>query len=255
MWKGDYSYLLSNLVMKDFRVRYRNMSLGVLWSLLNPLVMMGVMTFVFTQFFHNPNIRGPFPIFVLCGLVPYNFFSLAWNTATVSLVDNVALIKRVPMPRAVLPLAVVLANCVHLLVQIALLLGLVLVIGNGINRYWLWLLPVWGLEIVFVCGMGLISSALDVYIRDMRYVVESANTLLFWMVPIFYPFESIPPRFQEIYSLNPVAALVMAMRNILIEGHAPAAHLLWRLLGCSFAILGIGWLVFSKLQRRFYDYL
>jgi ABC-type polysaccharide/polyol phosphate export permease len=255
MWQGDYSYLISNLVMKDFRVRYRNMSLGVLWSLLNPLVTMAVLTFVFTRVFPNNSVKAPFALFVLCGIVPYNFFALAWSAATISVVDNSSLIKRVSMPRPIIPIAVVLANCLHLIVQIALLLALVLCFGAGPNRYWLWLPVVWGLEIVFVCGLGLVSAALDVYIRDTRYIVESINTMMFWLVPIFYPFEMISQRYREVYQLNPVAALVMALRNILLDGHPPAPSLLYKLCASSFAMLGIGIFVFHKLKRHFYNYL
>jgi lipopolysaccharide transport system permease protein len=114
---------------------------------------------------------------------------------------------------------------------------------------------VWGLDILFVCGIGLVSSALDVYVRDIRYVVESANMVLFWLVPIFYPFESVSQRYREIYQLNPIAALVLAMRNILLEGIAPPPSLLYKLLAISVAAFAIGLLSFRKLKSGFYNHL
>jgi ABC-type polysaccharide/polyol phosphate export permease len=254
MWNGDYRLVISNLVMKDFKVRYRNMSLGVLWSLLNPLVMMGVMTFIFTKIFPNPSIQT-FPLFILCGLVPWNFFSVAWSSSTTSIVENANLVKRVAVPRQIVPIASVLSVIVQSSIQVGLLLTLILIFGKGMNIYWLWLPVIWALEVVFVCGLGLISSALDVYIRDMRYVVESSNVILFWLVPIFYPFTIIPERYWWFYQLNPVAALVLASRNILLEGKAPPNSLLIKLVLVSSLSVILGSYIFSKLKRRFYDYL
>ena len=254
MWNGDYLFLTRNLVEKDFKIRYRNMSLGVLWSLLNPLIMMAVLTFVFTQVFAQSNSLG-FALSVLCALVPLNFFTLAWLSGTTSILDNAQLIKKVPVPRQIFPIASVLSNCLHLTIQIALLLALIIIFGHGVNIHWLWLPVIWGLEIVFVMGMALVFSAVNIYVRDTRYVVESANVILFWLVPVFYSFAMIPPQFRGLYQINPVAALVLMMRNVLLEGHAPLGSTLLRLATVSIIMFSAGWFVFGKLKDGFYSRL
>src|SRR5437016_12803718 len=133
-WHGDYLFVLHNLIAKDFRVRYRNMSLGIFWSLLNPLIMMAVLTFIFTKIVPNPQ-APQYPVFVLCGLIPFNFMALSWGIGTSCIVDNAGLIKRTTFPKIMIPIASVLSNCLHLLIQIALLLGFVLAFGNGVNRH------------------------------------------------------------------------------------------------------------------------
>jgi ABC-type polysaccharide/polyol phosphate export permease len=223
------------------------------WSLLNPLVMMGLLWFVFTKIF--PNNIPNFAVFVLCGIVPYNVFTVCWLSGTTSLLENAGLIKRVPVPREIIPIASVMGNCVHMSAQIVLLLALVIATGHDINRYWWWLLVIWPLEIVFAGGLSLIFSALNVFIRDIRYVVESANLILFWLVPIFYPFNVIPPQYSEIYQLNPVAAVVLASRNILLEGVAPPSSLIIKLVLSSTLMFALGLMVFRRLRARFYNYL
>jgi lipopolysaccharide transport system permease protein len=251
-WKGDYLYLLQNLVLKDFRIRYRNMSLGILWSLINPLVMMTVLTFIFGRVAGNE--RSPsFPLFILCGLVPYNFFTGAWLSGTTSIVVNAPLVKRVPVPREMVPIAAVFSNCVHLVIQMALLLVLTFYFHFPVNRFWLWLVPLWLLYVAFACGVSLISSAISVFIRDTQYVVESFNLVLFWLVPIYYSFPNT--KYAIIYQYNPVAALVLAMRNILMEHKAPPQTLIVNMVIAAAVALTVGILVFGKLKRSFYEYI
>ncbi len=253
-WHGEWLFLLSNLIKKDFKVRYRNMSLGVLWSLANPLVMMGVLTFIFTKVFGSTSIPD-FPLFVLAGLVPFNFFTIAWTVGSTSVIDNTPLIKRVRFPREIVPISSVLGNAVHFLIQTGLLITFVLAFGKGVNRQWIWLPWVMAWEVVFVCGLALMFSAVDVYVRDTRYVVESSCTVLFWLVPIIYTFAIVPSQYREFYQLNPVAAVVLAFRNILLEAKAPPGTLLIKLSISSTLMLLAGGFVFGRLKRRFFDYL
>jgi len=253
-WKGDYLFVLENLVLKDFRIRYRNMSLGILWSLINPLVMMGVLTFVIGHIYGKEQ-PAYFPLFILCGQIPYLFFTAAWLSGTQSVVVNAPLVKRVPLPREIVPVAAVLSNCVHLAIQVALMLALTFYFRLAPSWFWLWLLPLWALYIAFVCGVSLLSSAISVFIRDTQYVVESFNVVLFWLVPIFYSWEIIPAKFAVVYKVNPVAALALAMRNILIDRQSPPQTLIVNMVIAAAVALGLGLIVFGKLKRRFYEYI
>ena len=250
----DMLFLLQNLILKDFRIRYRSTSLGVAWSIANPLVMMGILTFVFTRIYSNPTIHH-FALFVLCALVPFNFYNLASIAGTTSLLDNQSLVKRVPCPRAIFPIASVLASSLHFLIQIALLVVLLLAFGHSINRYWLWLLPIWAMEIIFMCGLALITAALDIYYRDMRYLVECSGLLMFWVVPIFYKVEMVPAHLKWLYLLNPIAAVAAIDRQVMFTATAPSLALLSQVCAVSVIALLFGFVIFKRLDRNLADYL
>jgi len=253
MLNSNLIFLIQNLVLKDFRIRYRNMSLGIAWSVVNPLLMMGILTFVFTRIFNNPIHH--FALFVLCALVPFNFYSLASNAGSTSLLDNQSLVKRVQCPRAVFPIASVLSSSLHFLIQITLLILLLLIFGHKVNWYWLWLPAIWGMEVVALCGLSLMTAALDIYYRDVRYLVEASGLVMFWVVPVFYSLEMVPRRYQQFFMLNPIAAVAVAGRRVLIDGVSPSANLLLQLSVVSIVLLAMGFVVFRRLERDFADYL
>ena len=248
----DHLYILFNLVAKDFKVRYRNMSLGILWSLVNPIVMMVVLTFVFTILFEQQ--RKNFPLFLLLGLLPYNFFSLGWSTGTSSVIDNASLIKRVPFWRELLPVSVVLGNALHYVIQMMLLLVAVLWF-TGFNLQWAWIPVLIALQLVFVCGLSLITASLDVYYRDVRYVVESANLVLFWLCPIFYGMVDVDPSLRWVYELNPVSAVIYVMRRICLQALPPPMTTFAKMVVVSFATFAFGAYTFRRLKKDFADYL
>jgi ABC-type polysaccharide/polyol phosphate export permease len=147
------------------------------------------------------------------------------------------------------------ANVIHLFVQLGLLIVIGLFYGVYPNWYWLWLPLLWALELICIMGLGLATAALHVVIRDTRYVVESINTILFWLVPVFYTFAMVPDRFKELYQYNPVSALVLASRLVILEHRHPPETLLWKLSLVAVVSLVLGAAVFRRLKPRFYSYL
>jgi lipopolysaccharide transport system permease protein len=250
----NFMFVVASLVMRDFRVRYRNMSLGILWSLANPLIMMLVLTFVFKSVFPNSSVKN-YPAFALIGLISYNFFSLAWSSSTTSLSYNAGLVKRVRMMREIIPIASVLAQSIHFLIQIILMLIFVVALGMRPTIEWLWIVPILAVELVFVGGLALLCSACDVYLRDTRYLVDSAVTVMFWLTPVFYPVELIPARFRTIYEMNPIATVIVCLRQVLLDAKMPSLHTLGLGGIVAGALFLIGLFIFGRMKGNFGDYL
>lgn len=229
------------------------MSLGLLWSVLNPLIMVVVYTFVFTQIFKSTIPH--FPLFVLSGLIPFNFFAQSWMSATNSIMENSSLVKRTAVRRELFPIAGVLSNVLHLVLQLLMIVALVVYLGVGFSPHWFWLPLVWGLELLFIIGLGMATAAINVYVRDTRYIVDSICLVIFWLVPIFYTFEMVPQEYADLYQYNPVAALVLASRRVIFDAQAPHAALLWKLTLVSLISLALGVFVFRRLKRGFYVHL
>lgn len=254
IWR--HRYALRNLVMKDFRIRYRNMSLGVLWSVLNPLIMLGVLVVVFT--FIYPQTGQPyFPISILIGLVSYNFLALCIPAATGAVLENAPLVKKVVFPRQILPISVVLSQAIQVLVQYGLVIAFLVAFRVPVTAKFLLAPVIVGVLLLFVLGAGLVCSALYVVFRDVRYIVESLLTVLFWLSPVFYPLTIVHQKFPRwlfgLYVLNPLAGCIEALRRVILQDSYPD--------GVSFGISAAvavttfvgGFALFTRVQRRFAD--
>ncbi len=253
-WK--HRFAVYNLVLKDFKVRYRNMSLGFLWSVINPLIMLGVLVFVFTYVLKID--REPyFAVFLLTGLVLYNFMSLCLAASTTCIKDNASVVKKIIFPRTIIPISVVLSQVIHLFIQLGVVGIFMIALHVPPSIKLLWLPVILLVEIVFIMGAALICSSLNVYFRDIQYLVESALTVLFWFTPIFYSLDTarnnLPPWLFHVYILNPLAGCIAAARNAVVRQAHPEA--------LSFSIaaivacisLGVGILLFTKLHTQFAD--
>lgn len=262
----SYRELIESLVMRDLKVRYKNSVLGFLWSLLNPLLLMLVFTVVFTVMAPNTTIRD-FPAFILCALLPWNFFSTAMSGAVNSIVHNGHLIKKVYFPREVLPISVVLSNLVNFLLALPVLF-LFLAIFRIPFTIWLVYLPViMAVQVAFVIGIALILATVNVFYRDTAVILEVVLQAWFFLTPVFYPAEFLPewrtvlglalPVRRLTYILNPMASIVASYRSVLygFANGAPPAPPAWdffsRTVLTALVCLIIGFVVFARYSRRF----
>jgi len=218
--------LITVLTARELKARYRGSVLGFLWSLLNPLLMLGVYTVVFQYVLPNrsPGTR-PYVLFLFTGLLPWNWFSAALNDAAGSLVTHGALLKKILFPAEVLPLVTVLAQGAHFLLAlpvllVALLAGALGAFDRPVPLGWpLLQLPLlMALEGLLVLGVGLLLAALTVHFRDVRDLLGTALSLLFFGTPILWALGDLPPRLRVLLSWNPVAPLFSAWHDALFYG-------------------------------------
>jgi ABC-2 type transport system permease protein len=265
--------LLTELVRKDLKVKYKNSTLGFIWSLANPLLYLAVFTLVFTQLLDN-GIEA-FPVLFMSGFLVWNFFNLATLSGTGSVVGNANLVRKVRFPRVVLPLSSVGFAGVHFVLQLGVLLALLAVFyRDAFGPQLVLLVPALAVVTVFATAMALLASALNVRFRDVEHLLEVILLAWFWLTPIVYPVTFVRDQLAEapwlfrLYMANPMAGVVTAMqRAIYVHPVAggrqilPAGgygfYLTW--LGVAgaiaLALLALGLWTFRRLQADFAEEL
>lgn len=252
-------YLLS---LKELRTRYRKSVLGWAWTLLNPLSQMVIFTFVFSVAFkQNAPIGSPsgleiFPLYLLCGLLPFQFFSISVTAAIASVSGNGGLITKVAFPHEHLALSIIIAQLVTFLIEIAVLSVAILIAGQMVLP---WLLPVLLLTVLlamFTTGVALALSAANVFFHDVNYLWSIVSQVLFYLTPIIWVPAAIDNRtLDTISNWHPTGSFIRAFQQLLYGGHMPS---IWRWLHLSViavVTLAVGAWIFNKLSPRFAEEL
>lgn len=249
-----YKDLLYQLVSRDIKLKYRRSFLGYLWSILNPLFIMIIMTIVFSAMFKR-NIEN-FPVYLLTGKALFDFLSVSTNQAMTSVTGNAALLKKTYVPKYIFTLSKVTSCMVDFLFSLGALLIVMLV--TGAPFYWTFILfPFVCIQIyIFCCGVGFLLAQLNVFFRDIQYIYHAIITAWMYLTPIFYPIESLPAIVRNfVKACNPLYYYVAQFRDVIYYGHFPGPRILWGGWIIAFLSLGIGLYFFKKNQDNFILYI
>lgn len=248
--------LLATLTQRELKARYRGSALGFFWSLVNPLLLTAVYTLVFGLILAPSRGTGPQPyaLFLISGLFPWLWVSSSLLEGTVSLVASSGLIRKAVFPVELPPLVSVLANLIHFLLAVPILLLALLagrLLGYPVGGWGLLLLPVViAVQLPMVAGIALALSALNVLFKDVRDLVQNALTLLFFLAPIIYPLHFIPfESLRWVVRLNPLTPYVEAYQAVLFTGTVPSPLLWAQMIGYSLAFWSLGTWLFGRLRE------
>jgi len=249
-----YRELVTNLALRDLKLKYKRSSLGVAWSLLNPVFMMIVYTLVFSTFLKVVKVPNYWAL-VLVGLLAWVFFANSIGSATTAFTSSANLITKVRFPIEALPIASVLAQFVNFAISLAILLAVLFVarIPLGLS---LALLPViLAAQLAFTIGLAMMIATINVYFRDLEHLVVLALTALFYVTPILYPLQSsaLPPgtgRFVSILRLNPLSWYLESYHSVLFYGTWPDPFRFGLMLVSAALAVVAGYLVFTRLRAR-----
>jgi len=251
-----YRELFANLFRRDFQAKYKGSILGVAWSLLNPLVLLGVYLVVFGLLFQNTDIPH-YPIYLLAGLACWLFFSVSLQTAARSMVDSAELIKKVRFPRQLVAFSMVATQAVTFVVMVAILIVLSLVfVPEARSTVWT-VIPLAALVACLVAGLALLVACANVLFRDVEHILAAALLPWFFLTPVLWSFATLPAKAKEHTVLldvlrwgNPIAPPIAAVRDALWSGAPPRlADVLYLAVAAALALL-LGAVVFRRVDDR-----
>lgn len=255
IFKDLYNYreLLKTSIKKDIGGKYKHSFLGVIWSFLNPLLQIAVYAIIFPLIMRN-NIEN-YTVYMVCGLIPWNFFVTAINRSSFVMVENGNILKKVYFPREILPISLVTSEAITFIISAIIIL--IFTVAHGIQLTWLVLLfpLILIVQYVIILGISFIVSSITVYFRDLQHFLGIFLQLLFYATPIVYAIDVIPASFQWILKVNPMTYLIDAYRAIFYSATMPNLKILAIVFAIGIVLCCVGYFIFSKLQKKFAEEL
>lgn len=249
----DYREMLKTSIKKDIGGKYKNSFLGVLWSFVNPLLQIVVYAIIFPLIMKS-DIEN-YVVFMVCGLIPWNYFSTVINRSSFTMIENGNIIKKVYFPREILPISVVTSETVTFLISSILILLFTLGYGLGITINIVFYPLVLLVQYVMLLGISLIVSSVTVYFRDLQHFIGVLLQLFFYATPIVYAVDVIPESFRWILKFNPMTYIIEGYRDIFWGQTMPDLSNLLIVLAIGIVLCIVGYLIFNKLQKRFAEEL
>lgn len=248
-----YRFLFEELVKRDFTKKYKRTVLGMLWSVLGPLMTLGVMALVFTQFFGRE--MEHYIIYLFCGNLLYSYFKEATFTGMTALYDNSAIFSKVNVPKYMFLLSKNVSTMINFGINLLVLFAFCLF--DGVDFTWRFLLLIYPVSclVAFNLGMGLILSAMYLMFRDMKYLYDIFTMLLMYVSAIFYSIEAYPEQIQKLFFLNPVYVYISYFRSIILDKQIPGLALHLLAAGYALAVLIIGAVIYKKKNYKFLYYI
>ncbi len=246
MWQ--YRELIKNLTIAEFKNRYQNTSLGFFWSILSPLLLSGILYFVFRNLFRS---EENFAANLLVGIVAWRFFTISTNSSLLSIVGKPSLVTKVYIPRQILVLSSIFSALISAFLEFLVLIPILFILLKSLPVTLPLFLVVHFFYFWLVYGVGLLLSALFVYFRDLNQIWEVLLNILFFACPIIYPLSIVPAYLMPYYMLNPITGLITIYRGVMVSGNLPSLNYFAVVIGFAAIAFLVGSYAFDKLQRRF----
>jgi lipopolysaccharide transport system permease protein len=248
-------WLLLQWVKRDYTVQYRQSALGLLWAVVQPLLLLAFYGVVFKTVLKVEAPRGSYLVFALCGLVPWTFVASAASRSVLSLSNASHIVKQVYFPRSIVALAGAGVTVIDLLLSTVVLLVAQVATARELHLATLALVPIYASLLLVVAGLSVFGSLIGGLVRDVRFVVPLLIQVGFIATPVMYPRSLVPGRYAWVYNLNPIGAVIEAVRDAVIDGRWPSIGLLAVLFGAGLAVLGLSISYSAAVESRLPDIL